>query len=208
MIARRPARSTSSSSTPNRIGRVHGAKDNSYTAGVICAKVARYAERVHHPDRLLKPLVRAGAQGRGRLEGGVAGRPRSTSSPNSSIKAEEKHGSETVWPYYYAGTMGLVQRDGIDRLRHAKKYSGFFDSICTNLAWTGFTMGTGRLRGPDPREMAEVRLRRDLGHQCGGHAGQCDDPRRARPQGARRQDRRHRRLRKRDDEAGRHGPGR
>ena len=27
----------------NRIGRVRGAKDNSYTAGVICAKVARYA---------------------------------------------------------------------------------------------------------------------------------------------------------------------
>jgi anaerobic selenocysteine-containing dehydrogenase len=43
-----------------RIGRVHGAKDNSYTAGVICAKVARYADRIHHPDRLLKPLVRAG----------------------------------------------------------------------------------------------------------------------------------------------------
>src|SRR5262249_59577124 len=35
------------------IGRVHGAKDNDYTAGVICAKVARYAEREHHAQRLL-----------------------------------------------------------------------------------------------------------------------------------------------------------
>ncbi len=51
--------------------------------------------------------------------------------------------------------MGLVQRDGIKRLRHAKKYSGFFDSICTNLAWTGWMMGTGRLAGSDPREMAK-----------------------------------------------------
>jgi anaerobic selenocysteine-containing dehydrogenase len=51
--------------------------------------------------------------------------------------------------------MGWVQRDGIDRLRHAKRYSGFFSSICTNPAWTGFTMATGALRGPDPREMAE-----------------------------------------------------
>ncbi|RVC71617.1 molybdopterin oxidoreductase family protein, partial [Mesorhizobium sp. M4A.F.Ca.ET.022.05.2.1] len=49
----------------NRIGRVHGAKANSYTAGVVCAKVARYADRVHHPDRLLKPLIRARAKGEG-----------------------------------------------------------------------------------------------------------------------------------------------
>ena len=47
------------------IGRVHGAKDNGYTAGVVCAKVARYAERIHHPGRLLKPLVRSGAKGEG-----------------------------------------------------------------------------------------------------------------------------------------------
>ena len=32
-----------------RIGRLRGAEDNAYTAGVICAKVARYAERIHHP---------------------------------------------------------------------------------------------------------------------------------------------------------------
>ena len=38
-----------------RIGAVHGAADNDYTAGVICAKVARYAERIHHPDRLTGP---------------------------------------------------------------------------------------------------------------------------------------------------------
>ena len=51
-----------------RIGRVRGAKDQSYTAGVICAKVARYAERVHHPDRLAYPLRRVGAKGSGRFE--------------------------------------------------------------------------------------------------------------------------------------------
>ncbi|MGH6762746.1 MAG: molybdopterin oxidoreductase family protein [Phyllobacterium sp.] len=136
------------------IGRVRGAKDNSYTAGVICAKVARYAERIHHPDRLLKPLVRAGGKGEGSWKEAswdaaldlVAER---------FLKAEAEFGSESVWPYFYAGTMGLVQRDSIHRLRHAKKYSNQFDSICTNTAWTGYFAGTGRLAGPDPREMAK-----------------------------------------------------
>jgi anaerobic selenocysteine-containing dehydrogenase len=51
--------------------------------------------------------------------------------------------------------MGLVQRDGIHRLRHAKRYSNQFDSFCTNMAWTGFAMGAGAMRGSDPREMAK-----------------------------------------------------
>ena len=63
-----------------------------------------------------------------------------------------------MWPYYYAGTMGYVMRDGIHRLRHAKKYSGFFSTICVNPAWTGFIAGTGKLAGADPREMAKSDL--------------------------------------------------
>ena len=135
------------------IGRVHGAKENSYTAGVICAKVARYAERIHHPDRLLKPLIRTGPKGEGRWkEAGFEAALDLVA--ERFLEAEVRHGSETVWPYNYAGTMGFVQRDGIHRLRHAKRYSNQFDTICTNMAWTGFAMGAGALRGPDPREMA------------------------------------------------------
>ncbi|HZD27028.1 MAG TPA: molybdopterin-dependent oxidoreductase, partial [Alphaproteobacteria bacterium] len=44
---------------------------------------------------------------------------------------------------------------GIHRLRNAKKYSGQHSTICVTLAWNGFIAGTGRLAGPDPREMAK-----------------------------------------------------
>ncbi|WP_439272590.1 molybdopterin oxidoreductase family protein [Pseudochrobactrum sp. HB0163] len=136
------------------IGRIRGARDNSYTAGVICAKVARYAERVHHPDRLLKPLLRKGAKGDGRWQE-ISWADALDLAAEKFLQAEQKYGSETVWPNYYAGTMGLVQRDSINRLRHAKKYSNMFSSFCTNLAWTGYMAGTGALRGPDPREIAK-----------------------------------------------------
>src|SRR5215467_5075757 len=137
------------------IGRVRGAEDNGYTAGVICAKVARYAERLHHPDRLTTPLVRSGTKG--------AFAPISWDAAldlvaEKFLRAEERHGSQAIWPYYYAGTMGLVMRDGINRLRHAKKYSGFHSTICVNPAHSGFAAGVGRIAGPDPREMAKSDL--------------------------------------------------
>jgi anaerobic selenocysteine-containing dehydrogenase len=135
------------------IGRVRGAADNAYTAGVICAKVARYAERVHHPDRLTKPLRRIGAKGSADFAP-ISWDDALDLVAEKFLRAEETHGSEAVWPYFYAGTMGYVMRDGINRLRHAKNYSGFFSTICVNPAWTGFIAGTGKLAGADPREMA------------------------------------------------------
>jgi len=137
---------------PRTIGRVYGAAENSYTAGVICAKVARYAERVHHKDRILHPMRRTGPKGSGQFER-ISWDDALDLTAKAFLEAETRHGAESVWPYYYAGTMGLVMRDGINRLRHAKRYSGQFSTICTNLSWSGYLAGHGRMSGADPREM-------------------------------------------------------
>jgi anaerobic selenocysteine-containing dehydrogenase len=139
------------------IGRVRGAEDNAYTAGVICAKVARYAERVHHPNRITTPMRRIGEKGSGAFAP-ITWAEALDLVAEAFVQAEQRWGSEAIWPYYYAGTMGLVMRDGINRLRHVKKYSGFHSTICVNPAYAGFAAGAGRIAGPDPREMARSDL--------------------------------------------------
>jgi anaerobic selenocysteine-containing dehydrogenase len=134
------------------IGRVRGSKLQTYTAGVVCAKVARYAERIHHPERLMHPLRRTGPKGSGRFAQ-VSWDEALDEIAARYNQAEREFGAESVWPYYYAGTMGLVMRDGINRLAHVKKYSRFYSTICANIARVGFAIGTGKIAGVDPREM-------------------------------------------------------
>ncbi len=143
----------------SRIGRIRGARSQTYTAGVVCAKVARYAERQHHPDRLAQPLRRVGDKGMGR----AAFVPISWDAALDEVaealtRAAQRHGAQAVWPYYYSGTMGLVQRDGINRLRHAMGYSREDLTICSMLTGTGWRAGVGVLRGVDGREMAKADL--------------------------------------------------
>jgi anaerobic selenocysteine-containing dehydrogenase len=134
------------------IGRLRGSKRQTYTAGVICAKVARYAERIHHPDRLSHPMFRVGPKGSGRFAR-ISWDDALDEIAARFNAAEREFGAQSVWPYYYAGTMGLVMRDGLNRLAHVKKYSRFYSTICSTIARVGFAAGTGKVAGVDPREM-------------------------------------------------------
>lgn len=135
------------------IYKVKGSSKNTYTSGVVCAKVSRYAERTHHPDRLTKPLMRVGKKGYNDFKE-IEWEQALDIVAENFISTAQKHGTESIWPYFYAGTMGLVQRDGINRLRHAMKYSGQHSTICSTITASGFRAGVGTLKGPDPREMA------------------------------------------------------
>ena len=103
---------------------------------------------------MTQPLRRKGARGSGEFTA-IGWDAALDEIAEALLRAEQRHGAESVWPYYYAGTMGLVMRDGINRLRHVKKYSGFHSTICVTTAYTGFAAGTGRVAGVDPREMAK-----------------------------------------------------
>ncbi|MBV8652049.1 MAG: molybdopterin-dependent oxidoreductase [Alphaproteobacteria bacterium] len=141
------------------IGRIRGSSENTYTAGVVCAKVGRYAERQHHPSRLAAPLRRVGEKGAGRSAFAPIGWDEALDEVAEAFtRAAQRYGSEAVWPYQYAGTMGLVQRDGIHRLRNVMRYSRLHETICVTLSDTGWNAGHGVKRGVDSREMAESDL--------------------------------------------------
>ena len=143
----------------NTIAGVYASKDNTYTQGVLCAKVARYADRVHHPDRLTTPLLRVGPKGVGKESYREIDWDTALDILTDRFQAISKeHGPQAIWPYYYAGTMGLVQRDSINRLSNALGYSRQKSTICVALSDAGFVAATGARRGVDSREVKDSKL--------------------------------------------------
>lgn len=139
-----------------RIGRVRGG-DQPYTDGVICAKVARYAERQHHPERLREPLLRVGAKGEGRFAA-ISWNEALDRLAERLRSAVDRDGPESVWPYHYAGTMGLVQRAALRRLGHLAGWSRQRETFCVALSDAGWMAGVGAKRGVDAREMVDSEL--------------------------------------------------
>jgi len=132
-----------------RIGRVRGAAANSTRWGRL-RQVARYAERVHHPDRLRQPLQRRARRGWARS---VRSRGCALDEVAEALsRATQAHGAESVWPYHSGGTMGIVQRWASTCLRHAFGYSRQKTTICVTPAESGWRAGVGRLTDRPARD--------------------------------------------------------
>jgi anaerobic selenocysteine-containing dehydrogenase len=114
-----------------RVIRVAGDPDHPPTHGALCTKVSRYAERSYHPERVLQPLKRVGPKGAGQFE------PVSWDFALDDIAARLKsiaaRDPQAILPYSYAGTMGLVQGDGMAaRFFHRLGASLLDRTICSN----------------------------------------------------------------------------
>ncbi|MGQ0710228.1 MAG: molybdopterin-containing oxidoreductase family protein [Rhodoferax sp.] len=141
--------------------KVRGNEAHPHTHGVLCTKVSRYTERSYHPARLLQPLRRAGPKGPGaRLEPvdwdtalrDIAQRLR-------AIAEDPALGPEAILPYSYAGTMGLVQGDGMaQRFMHRLGASLLDRTICAAAGGEGLLLTLGTKRGMHLEEFANARL--------------------------------------------------
>jgi anaerobic selenocysteine-containing dehydrogenase len=122
--------------------RVQGDPDHPPTHGALCTKVARYIERVYHPERLLHPLRRSGPKGSGQFEPvswEVALQDIATRL--LAIAARDPQG---ILPYSYAGTMGMVQGESIAaRFFNRLGASRLDRTICASAGGTGLAATYG-----------------------------------------------------------------
>src|SRR5438105_3454527 len=98
-----------------RAVRVAGDPLHPFTRGTLCTKVANYHERTHSPDRIKTCLRRVGAKGEGRFVPISWAEALDEIAARFRALAESSEGAETIMPYSYCGTMGLVQSESIDR---------------------------------------------------------------------------------------------
>ncbi|MCA1816321.1 MAG: molybdopterin-dependent oxidoreductase, partial [Acidobacteria bacterium] len=87
---------------------VAGDPDHPFTRGSLCTKVANYHERTHSPDRVKTCLRRVGRKGEGRFEPISWDEALDEIASRYQTLAESSEGAETIMPYSYCGTMGLV----------------------------------------------------------------------------------------------------
>jgi anaerobic selenocysteine-containing dehydrogenase len=96
-----------------RITTIDGSPHNAVTNGYICAKVRRFTERVYGSDRLLYPAIRRGPKGLGLFE-------RASWDDALALVAErlamarDSWGGESILPYSYGGSNGLLTQDTSD----------------------------------------------------------------------------------------------
>ncbi|MFI5278991.1 MAG: molybdopterin-dependent oxidoreductase [Gemmatimonadales bacterium] len=137
---------------------VKGDPDHPVTRGFLCAKVDRYLERTYHAERLTQPLKRIGAKGHGRFE------PVSWDEALDLVAARLKaavseHGAQSVLPYSYAGTMGMIQGSSMDRrFFHRLGASRLDRTICSSAGGAALEMTLGAKIGTDTERVGDAQL--------------------------------------------------
>ena len=137
--------------------KVQGNPAHAHTDGVLCTKVSRYAERTHHAERVLTPLRRTGPKGNGRFE--PIGWDAALDEIAARLTAIAARDPQAILPYSYAGTMGLVQSEGMAaRFFHRLGASLLDRTICAAAGGEGFVQTLGGKVGMKVEHFAEARL--------------------------------------------------
>src|SRR5215475_10522360 len=139
-----------------RAVRVQGDSANPYTHGGLCVKVAHYEKRTYHADRLLYPMKRAGQKGEGKFE--RISWDEALDTIASKLKAIASDNPQSILPYSYAGTMGLLQGASMDRRFFHRLGASLLDrTICSSAGGFGMRYSVGASVGTNPETVDQAK---------------------------------------------------
>ena len=137
-----------------RATQVAGDPDHPITVGFLCGKVSNYLDRVYSEERILHPLLRD-EDGRFRRASWDEALERVA---DELLRVREEFGGESILPYSYMGTQGLIQANTMSaRVMNALGASALERTICATAGITGVVAAHGVSPEVDPEEWPHAR---------------------------------------------------
>jgi anaerobic selenocysteine-containing dehydrogenase len=155
-----------------RATRIQGDPEHPVTRGFLCAKVAKYLDRVYSPERVLYPVRRVGPKGPGQPTAAVPTPSRINSQSWERISWDEAldeiasrfrrissdSGSEAILPYSYGGTLGALNGGSMDRrFFHRLGASQLDRTICSAAGEAGLKSVLGVKLGTEPEQFRHAK---------------------------------------------------
>ena len=137
--------------------KVQGDPEHPPTHGALCTKVSRYPERTYHPGRVLHPLRRSGPKGSGQFV--RVSWDEALADIGERLKTIAARDPQAIVPYSYAGTMGLLQGESMDRRFFHKLGASLLDrTICSSAGGEALAATYGGKIGMHLENYADSRL--------------------------------------------------
>src|SRR5712671_7368976 len=150
-----------------RATKIEGDPAHPVTRGFLCAKVAKYLDRVYSPDRILYPMRRKEGVSKGPSGSGAhASEPFQRISWDEALneitaklrQATVQFGPESILPYSYGGTLGALNGASMDRrFFHRLGASQLARNICSAAGEAGLKSVIGIKMGTEPEQFAHSR---------------------------------------------------
>jgi anaerobic selenocysteine-containing dehydrogenase len=156
--------------TVNEEGRaikVAGDPRHPVTQGFLCGKVAKYLDRVYAPSRILYPLKRKANVKKGPLERGREHEAFDRVTWDEALEAiaarlkniADEFGPESILPYSYAGTIGVLGYGSMDRrFFHRLGASQLNRTICSEAGGVAWKLVYGKKLGTPTEDFRLAKL--------------------------------------------------
>jgi molybdopterin guanine dinucleotide-containing S/N-oxide reductase-like protein len=147
--------------------KLQGDPSHPVTQGFLCGKVAKYLDRVYSPQRILTPVKRKAGVAKGPLEKGRESEAFEPVSWDEALDAiaqrlaatSAKYGPESILPYSYAGTIGVLGYGSMDRrFFHRLGASQLDRTICAEAGGQAWKLVYGKKLGTPNEDFPEAKL--------------------------------------------------